>query len=109
MKVTHEQMNEYLDFYEMLLTDKQKIIMHYYFRDDYSLSEIASNLEVTRSAVQDTIRKVSKILENYEDKLHLIDKYHKRMKLYDILDKCEDQSIKNLKQRLIANEEESYE
>ena len=38
-----EHYNNLLDFYENLLTEKQKLVAHMYFREDYSLSEIAEH------------------------------------------------------------------
>ena len=36
------------DFYGELLTDKQKMIMDYYYNDDYNLAEIGDVVHVTR-------------------------------------------------------------
>ena len=44
---------------------------------DLSLSEIASNNEVSRNAVFDQIKRVEKSLYDYEEKLHLKEKFQK--------------------------------
>ena len=82
MKKT-EEMNEYLDWYGELLTEKQQDICDLYFKEDFSLSEISENYEISRAAVLDTIKRSKKLLEDYEKKLHLIEKYHARRKFYD--------------------------
>ena len=82
MKKT-EEMNEYLDWYGELLTEKQQDICDLYFKEDFSLSEISENYEISRAAVLDTIKRSKKLLEDYEKKLHLIEKYHARKKIYD--------------------------
>ena len=102
-------MNEYLDFYEVLLTDKQREVMDYYFREDYSLSEIAENMNISRSAVQDSVKRTSLILENYEKKLNLVNKYHRRFTYYAELEKSEDEKIKNISKKLKESEMENYE
>ena len=73
--------NELLDFYRELLTKRQKEIMDYYYGEDLSLSEIAINLGITKSAVSDIIKRVQNSLKNYEDKLNLLAKHKKRLQL----------------------------
>lgn len=69
------EMSLYLDFYSGLLTEKQKQIMTYYFEEDMSLSEIAEELETSRQAVHDLIKRSEKILKNYEEELGLVDRF----------------------------------
>ena len=82
MKKT-EEMNEYLDWYGSLLTEKQQDICDLYFKEDLSLSEISENYDISRAAVLDTIKRSQKILEDYEKKLQLIKKFHQRQEIYD--------------------------
>lgn len=77
--------NTYLDFYESLLTLKQRDVMDLYYREDFSLSEIAEHSSISRSAVSDLLKRVSKILEEYESNLALVAKFEKRNALYDQL------------------------
>lgn len=80
-----QEMNALLDWYESLLTTKQKEVMGLYFKEDYSLSEIGENLNISRSAVSDLIKRTSKILNEYENKLKLVQKYNKRSEVYEKL------------------------
>lgn len=77
------EFNNYLDFYECLLTQRQKEIMDYYYRDDYSLSEISELLGISRSGVQNSIKKVEDRLKEFESKLKLIDKFNRRNRIYE--------------------------
>lgn len=52
MNDEYEKINEYLDWYESLLTDKQKDVMNMYYREDFSLSEIAENLDISEAQFQ---------------------------------------------------------
>ena len=71
-------MNLLVEFYGSLLTDKQLEYMELYYGDDYSLGEIAEEFDVSRQAVYDNIRRSAKLLENYEEKLHLVADFYKR-------------------------------
>ena len=81
------QMNLLVEFYGSLLTDKQLEYMELYYGDDYSLGEIAEEFDVSRQAVYDNIRRSAKLLENYEEKLHLVADFYKRQEHYDELEK----------------------
>lgn len=81
------QMNLLVEFYGSLLTDKQLEYMELYYGDDYSLGEIAEEFDVSRQAVYDNIRRSAKLLENYEEKLHLVADFYKRQEYYDELEK----------------------
>ena len=62
------------DIYGGLLTEKQQTVFDFYYQDDYSLSEIADELGISRQGVHDNIKRSVKILEEYEEKLHLAQK-----------------------------------
>lgn len=55
--------------YGKLLTKKQFNVLGDYYNNDYSLSEIAENYNITRQAVRDNIIKGEKKLFEYEEKL----------------------------------------
>lgn len=62
------------DIYNALLTSKQSSYFEEYYYLDYSLQEIADNHGVSRNACYDAINKTCKILDNYETKMHLLEK-----------------------------------
>ena len=66
--------NELYDLYGELLTDKQKEYFENYYFNNFSLSEMAENYDVSRNAVFDQIKKVINILEEYEEKLKVFNK-----------------------------------
>lgn len=81
------RMNYLFDFYQILLTPKQRNYMELYYLEDYSLGEISELLEVSRQAVYDNIKRTESMLENYEEKLRLYTKFEQRSML---LEKLED-------------------
>lgn len=92
------------DFYESLLTDKQRdLLMRYYF-DDLSLGELATTYNISRQSVFDTIKKAEQKMLDYEQKLGLWNKYVKqekilteaRKKLDAFYKECEEKNNKQL-------------
>lgn len=75
------RMNYLYDFYHSLLTPKQQSYMSLYYLDDYSLGEIADEYDVSRQAVYDNIRRTEAMLEEYEEKLLLFQKFQERSRL----------------------------
>jgi len=63
------------DFYGALLTEKQRLIFDFYYQDDLSLGEIAEKQDISRQAVYDIIKRSENILEEYENKLQLVNKF----------------------------------
>ena len=77
------RVNFLFDFYQSLLTDKQRIYMELYYLDDLSLGEIAEEYEVSRQAVYDNVRRTEAMLEDYEAKLALFNKFQERSTLIE--------------------------
>lgn len=75
------RMNFLFDFYQALLTDKQRSYMELYYLDDHSLGEIAESYSISRQAVYDNIRRTEAMLEEYEDKLQLFGKFQQRQEV----------------------------
>ena len=60
------------DAYGALLSEGQQKIMSFYLNDDFTISEIAENLNISRQAVMDSISKADKKLRDYENKLQFV-------------------------------------
>lgn len=91
-----ERVNNLLDLYKDLLTEKQQDVMDMYYLYDLSLSEIAEDSNTTRAAVFDLIKRSTKILEEYESKLHLLEKREKLSKIIENLDEKTKKEIEEL-------------
>ncbi len=78
-------LSQLFDFYGDLLTSRRQEIMRYYFYQDYSLGEIAENLDISRQGVHDHLKKAEKQLHDYEDKLGLLSSYRALQKETDCL------------------------
>ena len=63
------------DFYGELLTERQQQVYESVVLEDYSLSEVAEDLGISRQGVHDMIRRCDKALEGYESRLHLVEKF----------------------------------
>lgn len=77
-------MNELFAIYGDLLSLKQYQIFSDYYQENLSLSELAENLNISRNAVYDALKKAEKSLMYYEEKLHL---YAKNEELEQKIDK----------------------
>lgn len=71
------------EFYGELLTDKQKEILDVYCNDDLSLGEISDNHGVSRQAIYDTIKRSERLLEDFEAKLGLYEKFSERQHIVE--------------------------
>ena len=63
------------DFYGELLTERQRQVYTSVVFEDYSLSEVAEELNISRQGVHDMVRRCDRALEGYEEKLHLVEKF----------------------------------
>ena len=81
--------NELYDLYGSLLTKKQQEIIELYYCDDLSLGEISEQLEVSRNAIFDCLKKGIKQLENYENNLKL---YQKNKELSEFFNKLKKEN-----------------
>ncbi len=84
------------DFYGELLTAHQKSIYEDVVMNDLSYSEIARLNGISRQGVYDMIKRCDKILEDYESKLKLVEKFvNARNKIADIQESIESLKNKN--------------
>ncbi|PMD73463.1 YlxM family DNA-binding protein [Companilactobacillus nuruki] len=68
------RVNLLYNFYHSLLTEKQSRYLDLYYVEDFSLSEIAEQLKVSRQAVLDNLHRSVNLLESFEKELNLIEK-----------------------------------
>ena len=98
------------DFYGELLTSRQQQVYTNVVLEDYSLSEVAQDLGISRQGVHDMIRRCDKALEEYEEKLHLVSRFltvkEQIHKIREILDQepAEDISVLKSEIRKISDE-----
>lgn len=88
------------DFYEALLTQKQREYFRYYYFEDLSLAEIANIYGVTRNAIHDLLQKTFALLEGYEKKLGLYNRFTKRQQIFKQYQDSENQEVLDLIKKL---------
>lgn len=99
------RINFLFDFYQSLLTDKQRLYMQLYYLEDLSLGEIAGEYGVSRQAVYDNVRRTEAMLEDYEMKLNLFSEFQKRAEIVDYLEQLitdADKKSETIKELLSA-------
>ena len=79
-----------LNLYGNLLTETQKTYMDLYYNQDYSLSEIGDNENITRQAVRTILVKSRKKLYEYEQKLKFMEKENSIKKLIEKIQSSKD-------------------
>ena len=103
--------NRLMDFYGELLNARQQRAATAYFAENLSLAEIAEETGISRQGVSDLLSRTEKKLEEFEEKLQLLEKYDKRQELIEKLS-AEITSDNHLSETLSAltaldNEEEA--
>lgn len=88
-------LNNLYDIYKELLTQKQQNYFVDYYQNNLTLSEISENYEISRNAVHKQLKETIKILENYENKLKILEKSNKIIKL------IKDEKLKEKIERII--------
>lgn len=90
------------DFYGALLNEHQRDIYETYIYDNLSVSEIASDQGISRQGIHDLIRRCDKALEDYENKLHLVDKFLAIKEDISLIEKkAESEDIKKLAGKIL--------
>jgi predicted DNA-binding protein YlxM (UPF0122 family) len=76
-----------LDFYGQLLTDRQYEILDLHYNNDFTLTEIAEQLNISRQGVFDNEKRGRAQLIEYENKLGLLSKFSKqKQRAQNVLD-----------------------
>ena len=86
-------LNELFDCYYLLLTKTEIKYFTDYYKEDFSLAEIADNNNVSRNAISKTIKTATEKLINYEDKLNIL---KSKLKILKLLEDKEYEKIKEI-------------
>ena len=78
------------DFYGDLLTQHQKEIYEAYVLQNLSLGEIAEESGISRQGVHDLIRRCNALLDGYETKLKLVERFLTVREKVGQIQKCAD-------------------
>ena len=84
------------DFYGELLTEHQRRIYEDVVYNDMSLGEIAEEQGISRQGVHDLVKRCDKILQGYENKLHLVERFSRAKK-----------TVSRIEQLTVDSEEDS--
>lgn len=83
------------DCYKELFTDKQKLYFESYYWENYSLSEIAENNDVSRNAIHNQLKLIEERLIELENKLKV---YNKKEQIINLLyDKVDNDLLERIK------------
>ena len=89
------------DFYGELLTGHQRRIYSEFVFDDYSAAEIARDEGISRQGVHDLIRRCDRQLQEYEARLHLVERFLKiRENVRRIGDLTDPEDPERMKERM---------
>ena len=76
------------DFYGAILKENNRRIFEAYIQEDYSISEIAEEMEISRQAVHDAVKRITKQLKGYEEKLGLLERFEQQRSEMRRLHEC---------------------
>ncbi len=65
------QLSLLFEYYGALLTDTQKEICDLYYNQNFTLTEIAEDMGITKQGVRDALKKSEKLLYKYEQALSI--------------------------------------
>lgn len=99
------KISQLYDFYSELLSEKQKQYLNDYYFNDFSLTEISENYDISKQAVSNNIKRTIIELEQYEEKLNLIKLNNERLfLLYELRKSTSDEGILSYVDQLIKLE-----
>jgi predicted DNA-binding protein YlxM (UPF0122 family) len=97
MKIDNNvKLNRLLDRYEKLLTKTQLEIMALYYREDWSLQEIAKKHQVTRTSIHTTLKRSEALLVEYEANLGLVAKDDEILKILNNKKSSREEIVKEI-------------
>lgn len=95
-----KRVNDLIDLYGNLLTVNQLNILELYYMEDLSLKEISEELSVSRNAIYDSLKRSLNTLEDYEEKLKLLEKDIIKTELINNFENLSKEEIKKYIEKL---------
>lgn len=99
------RLNLLYDFYGDFLTKKQKEVFELHYLNDLSLGEIAENFNITRQGVYDILKRAQDVLENYETKLGIAQRFFRLEEKVNAI----TQGLKDLEPTISSQYKETYQ
>lgn len=97
------------DFYGELLTEHQRRVYADAVYNDMSLGEIAEEQGISRQGVHDLLRRCDKILQDYESRLHLVERFARAKKTVKEIQELSTEMAKEFREASAATAQESRE
>ncbi len=90
------------DFYGELLTEHQRLIYEDAVYNDCSLSELASEYNISRQGVHDLLKRCDHLLEDYESKLGLVSRFETLRHIAQTIEEIsDDEEVRKLAHKMI--------
>lgn len=89
-----------LDFYGLLLTERQRDILSLHVQEDLSYGEIAQELGISRQGAADAVRKAGEQLAEYEKKLGMLTRHRRLSRAVDEMQAALDGPTDTLREKL---------
>lgn len=97
------------DFYGELLTEHQRRVFADAVYNDMSLGEIAEEQGISRQGVHDLLRRCDKILQDYESRLHLVERFARAKETVKEIQELSTEMAKELREASAGTAQESRE
>lgn len=82
-----EELTLHYDFYGKLLSNRQQEVVHMICEEDFSLTESGENLGISKQAVSEVLRRSTKKLQSFEEKLGMIQRFQKVVAQLELIDR----------------------
>ncbi len=92
-----ERLGELYDFYGVLLTLKENLLIEKFLYEGLSISEIAREIGCSRQGVYDMLHRIEKKLQNFEEKMGLA---RKEKMLLELFSKFKNRMPEELRQEI---------
>lgn len=93
------------DFYGNMLPERQRQAVELYYEENLSLAEIADEFKISRQGVHDALKNAEKALNEYENKLGLIERFQDTQQKIMLVDKKLEKILDDNKESSILNQE----